>query len=98
LWVEKGINCRNTLHRSSAVVIAYLMKYKQWRLPQAYQWVKDRRPSINLTQGMAAEHGSILCTSSSGISILKIFFAVSVCELPYIFAFALDMDGWKCAR
>lgn len=53
-------NYRNPLHRSPAIVIAYLMKHKQWRLPQAYQWVKDRRPSINLTQGMALEHISFL--------------------------------------
>jgi len=49
-------NWRNTVHRSPAVVIAYLMKHKQWRLPQSYQWVKDRRPSINLTQGMTLQH------------------------------------------
>jgi dual specificity MAP kinase phosphatase len=31
------------------VVIAYLMRHKGWQLHQSYQWVKDRRPSINLT-------------------------------------------------
>ncbi|XP_073392417.1 protein-tyrosine-phosphatase IBR5 isoform X1 [Physcomitrium patens] len=40
---------------SPAVVIAYLMKHKQWRLPQSYQWVKDRRPSINLTEAVAQQ-------------------------------------------
>lgn len=47
------------MDRSPAVVIAYLMKYKQWRLPQAYQWVKDRRPSINLTEGTGVEHDAL---------------------------------------
>lgn len=34
--------------RSPAVVIAYLMKNKEWKLAQSYQWVKGRRPSVEL--------------------------------------------------
>ncbi|KAG0558283.1 hypothetical protein KC19_10G015900 [Ceratodon purpureus] len=49
------VHCMSGQSRSPAVVIAYLMKYKQWRLPQAYQWVKDRRPSINLTEAVAQQ-------------------------------------------
>ncbi|KAG0558270.1 hypothetical protein KC19_10G015000 [Ceratodon purpureus] len=53
------VHCMSGQSRSPAVVIAYLMKYKQWRLPQAYQWVKDRRPSINLTEGTGVEHDAL---------------------------------------
>ncbi|GMH07159.1 hypothetical protein Nepgr_008999 [Nepenthes gracilis] len=44
------VHCMSGKHRSPAIVIAYLMKCKGWRLPQSYQWVKERRPSIELTQ------------------------------------------------
>lgn len=37
--------------RSPAIVIAYLMKSKGWRLAQSYQWVKERRPSVDLSEG-----------------------------------------------
>lgn len=37
--------------RSPAVVIAYLMKAKGWRLAQSHRWVKDRRPSVELNPG-----------------------------------------------
>ena len=46
-----GSSLKYACSRSPAVVIAYLMRYKGWRLPQCYQWVKDRRPSINLSEG-----------------------------------------------
>ncbi|XP_024385567.1 protein-tyrosine-phosphatase IBR5 isoform X2 [Physcomitrium patens] len=49
------VHCMSGKNRSPAVVIAYLMKHKQWRLPQSYQWVKDRRPSINLTEAVAQQ-------------------------------------------
>ena len=38
-------------NRSPAIVIAYLMKSKGWRLAQSYQWVKERRHSVELTPG-----------------------------------------------
>lgn len=40
------------LVRSPAIVIAYLMKCKGWRFAQSYQWVKERRPSVELSQGL----------------------------------------------
>lgn len=40
-----------SVERSPAIVIAYLMKCKGWRLAQSYQWVKERRPSVELTEG-----------------------------------------------
>ncbi|PPD69180.1 hypothetical protein GOBAR_DD33937 [Gossypium barbadense] len=36
---------------SPAIVIAYLMKSKGWRLQPSYQWVKERRSSVELSQG-----------------------------------------------
>ncbi|RVW13332.1 Protein-tyrosine-phosphatase IBR5 [Vitis vinifera] len=38
--------------RSPAIVIAYLMKCKGWRFAQSYQWVKERRPSVELSQAV----------------------------------------------
>ncbi|MBA0715478.1 hypothetical protein Golax_014371, partial [Gossypium laxum] len=38
--------------RSPAIVIAYLMRSKGWRLPQSYQWVKERRSSVELSQAV----------------------------------------------
>jgi len=49
------VHCMSGQNRSPAVVIAYLMRYKGWRLPQCYQWVKDRRPTINLSEAVALQ-------------------------------------------
>lgn len=46
------VHCMSGKNRSPAIVIAYLMRYKKWRLPESYQWVKDRRPSINLNSAV----------------------------------------------
>ncbi|KAJ4975080.1 hypothetical protein NE237_000186 [Protea cynaroides] len=43
------VHCMSGKNRSPAIVIAYLMKCKGWRLAQSYQWVKERRPSVELT-------------------------------------------------
>ncbi|KAJ4817694.1 hypothetical protein LUZ62_030260 [Rhynchospora pubera] len=45
------VHCMSGKSRSAAVVIAYLMKAKGWRLAQSFQWVKERRPQINLSSG-----------------------------------------------
>ncbi|THG02718.1 hypothetical protein TEA_003077 [Camellia sinensis var. sinensis] len=37
------VHCMSGKSRSPAIVIAYLMKSKGWRLAQGYQWVKERR-------------------------------------------------------
>ena len=39
------------LRRSPAVVVAYLMKHRRWRLTEAYKWVKEHRPETELTSG-----------------------------------------------
>lgn len=46
------VHCMSGKNRSPAIVMAYLMKSRGWRLAQCYQWVKERRPSVDLTQGM----------------------------------------------
>lgn len=46
------VHCMSGKSRSPAIVIAYLMKCKGWRLAQSYQWVKDRRPSVELSQAV----------------------------------------------
>lgn len=49
------IHCMSGQNRSPAVVIAYLMRYKGWRLTQSYQWVKDRRQCINLSPAIGQQ-------------------------------------------
>ncbi|XP_010688938.2 protein-tyrosine-phosphatase IBR5 [Beta vulgaris subsp. vulgaris] len=44
------VHCMSGKSRSPAVVMSYLMKCKGWRLAQSYQWVKERRASVELTQ------------------------------------------------
>ncbi|XP_077214662.1 protein-tyrosine-phosphatase IBR5-like [Tasmannia lanceolata] len=43
------VHCMSGKNRSPAIVIAYLMKSKGWRLAQSSQWVKERRPSVELS-------------------------------------------------
>ncbi|KAL3849024.1 hypothetical protein ACJIZ3_010906 [Penstemon smallii] len=44
------VHCMSGKNRSPAIVMAYLMKSKGWKLAQSYQWVKERRPSVELSQ------------------------------------------------
>ncbi|KAJ6329475.1 hypothetical protein OIU77_011033 [Salix suchowensis] len=46
------VHCMSGKNRSPAIVMAYLMKSRGWRLAQCYQWVKERRPSVDLTQAV----------------------------------------------
>ncbi|PIA46724.1 hypothetical protein AQUCO_01500336v1 [Aquilegia coerulea] len=41
--------CMTGNNRSAAIVMAYLMKCKGWRLGQSHEWVKQRRTSIDLS-------------------------------------------------
>uniref|UniRef100_A0A0C9RY48 TSA: Wollemia nobilis Ref_Wollemi_Transcript_4429_1467 transcribed RNA sequence n=1 Tax=Wollemia nobilis TaxID=56998 RepID=A0A0C9RY48_9CONI len=49
------VHCMSGQSRSPAIVIAYLMRYKGWRLAESYQWVKERRPSINLNSAVVKQ-------------------------------------------
>ncbi|KAJ7562905.1 hypothetical protein O6H91_03G088400 [Diphasiastrum complanatum] len=49
------VHCMSGKNRSPAVVIAYLMRHKCWRLSECYQWVKDRRPSVSLSAAVAQQ-------------------------------------------
>ncbi|KAK6134972.1 hypothetical protein DH2020_031256 [Rehmannia glutinosa] len=44
------VHCMSGKNRSPAIVMAYLMKSKRWELARSYQWVKERRPSVELNQ------------------------------------------------
>ncbi|KAL3332750.1 hypothetical protein AABB24_033017 [Solanum stoloniferum] len=46
------VHCMSGKSRSPAIVIAYLMKSRGWKLAQSYQWVKDRRPYVDLHLGV----------------------------------------------
>ncbi|CAN0897515.1 Protein-tyrosine-phosphatase IBR5 [Linum grandiflorum] len=46
------VHCMSGKSRSPAIVMAYLMKSKGWRLAQSYQWVKERRPAVELNEGV----------------------------------------------
>ncbi|KAK6933795.1 Dual specificity phosphatase, catalytic domain [Dillenia turbinata] len=43
-------HCMSGKNRSPAIVMAYLMKCKEWRLTQSYQWVKEQKPYVELSQ------------------------------------------------
>lgn len=49
------VHCMTGKSRSPAVVIAFLMKCKGWRLTQSYQWVKERRSAVELTQAVSQQ-------------------------------------------
>lgn len=44
------VHCMSGKNRSAAVVTAFLMKSRGWRVAQCFQWVKDRRPQVLLTE------------------------------------------------
>ncbi|KAJ6852445.1 uncharacterized protein M6B38_255730 [Iris pallida] len=46
------VHCMSGKSRSPAVVVAYLMKCKGWRLAQSFQWVKERRPQVELSEAV----------------------------------------------
>ncbi|XP_038983216.1 protein-tyrosine-phosphatase IBR5-like [Phoenix dactylifera] len=46
------VHCMSGKNRSPAIVIAYLMKSKGWRFAPSYQWVKHRRPLVELSQAV----------------------------------------------
>ncbi|KAL1225673.1 Protein-tyrosine-phosphatase IBR5 [Cardamine amara subsp. amara] len=43
------VHCISGKSRSPAIVVAYLMRRKGWRLAESYQWVKQRRPLTDIS-------------------------------------------------
>ena len=43
--------------KSPSVVVAYLMRRNEWRLAEAYRFVKERRPEVSLKPDAAARLG-----------------------------------------
>ncbi|RWW70906.1 hypothetical protein BHE74_00021389 [Ensete ventricosum] len=57
--IDMGIICTASVllfsyGRSPAIVMAYLMKCKGWRFAQSFQWVRDCRPTVELSQGFSS--------------------------------------------
>lgn len=64
------VHCMTGKNKSPAIVMGYLMKCKGWRLQQSFQWVKDRRPQIELSpaiQEQLAEYEKVIFGSNVGI-------------------------------
>ncbi|CAJ2642388.1 unnamed protein product [Trifolium pratense] len=45
------VHCMSAKSRSPVVVSGYLMKSRGWRLAQSYQWLKECRTSVELSEG-----------------------------------------------
>mmetsp|Transcript_14099 Transcript_14099/g.33273 ORF Transcript_14099/g.33273 Transcript_14099/m.33273 type:complete len:268 (+) Transcript_14099:473-1276(+) len=41
------VHCMTGISRSASVVVAYIMKLRNWRLAESLKWVKDRRPCVH---------------------------------------------------
>uniref|UniRef100_A0A0E0LAW0 Tyrosine-protein phosphatase domain-containing protein n=1 Tax=Oryza punctata TaxID=4537 RepID=A0A0E0LAW0_ORYPU len=64
------VHCMSGKSRSAAFVIAFLMKTRGWRLAQCFQWVKERRPQVQLAdaaQRQLIEYEQKLLNSTVGI-------------------------------
>ncbi|CAM8900746.1 unnamed protein product [Rhodiola kirilowii] len=44
------VHCMSGKSRSAACVVAYLMKSNGWRLQRSYEFVKEKRPIVEITQ------------------------------------------------
>ncbi|KAH7533406.1 protein-tyrosine-phosphatase IBR5 isoform X2 [Ziziphus jujuba] len=88
------VHCMSGKNRSPAIVIAYLMKSKGWRLAQSYQWVKERRPSVDLTEAVYQQlqeyEKNIFGSIDSNNSALPVF--PPAAPPPFSFGFAKIND------
>ncbi|WOK92951.1 protein-tyrosine-phosphatase IBR5-like [Canna indica] len=70
------VHCMLGKNRSPAIVIGYLMKSKGWRLAQSSQWVKDRRPVMELSSAVCQqllEYEQKLFGTNEGMPVQPIF-------------------------
>ncbi|KAL7000002.1 protein-tyrosine-phosphatase [Sarracenia purpurea var. burkii] len=83
------VHCMSGKSRSPAIVIAFLMKSKGWRLGQSYQWVKERRPSVELTQAVYQQlqeyEQKIFGLTETSCSVLPVFQSSSVPSFTFGF-------------
>ncbi|XP_076923330.1 protein-tyrosine-phosphatase IBR5-like [Bidens hawaiensis] len=94
------VHCMSGKNRSPAVVMAYLMKSRRWTFDQSYQWVKERRPPVdlnpdimqqlqeyaqNLQAGMAASGGALPSISGGGAPFSFGFTNSTTMPLPTAF-------------
>lgn len=42
------MHCFMGMSRSAAIVVAYVMRYKQWPLKKAYKYVKSKRAIVEI--------------------------------------------------
>ena len=63
------------------MVIAYLMKLRRWRLSEAYKWVKEHRPSVQLTPGESM--AQLLSCMHMGCAMHLEHVVMKVCFLGY---------------
>ncbi|KAL9255295.1 Protein-tyrosine-phosphatase IBR5-like protein [Drosera capensis] len=64
------VHCMSGKNRSPAIVIAYLMKSRKWKLAESLQWVKERRPAVQLSPGIRADviRSSLMSTKTPSVS------------------------------
>lgn len=69
------------------------MRHKRWRLSESYQWVKDRRPSINITTGTLIV---VVCYSCPDTPYLYDFSRmIGIVHLPFCCSTAFEyLFGW----
>ncbi|KAG2611088.1 hypothetical protein PVAP13_4KG116300 [Panicum virgatum] len=84
------VHCMSGKSRSAAFVIAFLMKSRGWRLAQSFQWVKERRPQVQLSDGaqqQLIEYETKLFGSNAPASIFE---RVSPNNFPSNFTFGAE--------
>jgi protein-tyrosine phosphatase len=45
------VHCFMGMSRSAAIIVAYVMRYKQWPLKKAYKYVRSKRAIVEINMG-----------------------------------------------
>ncbi|XP_074591957.1 protein-tyrosine-phosphatase IBR5-like [Curcuma longa] len=75
------VHCMLGKNRSPAIVIAYLMKSNGWRLVQSSQWVKERRPVVELSPAVyqqLVEYEHTIFGSSEAVTVQPVLASESI--------------------